>query len=166
MANKQSFTPEEWTQVLESTILVGIAVSAADPNGLWGALKEALATSSALAQSNLDPGSNELVKAAVADIETPEGRSDVQQALRTLFAGAQPAEVVQRSLATLHQVSAILDAKAPGDAAAFKTWLCNIAQKVAEAAVEGSFLGFGGLRVSNSEKATLDQIAKSLGVTV
>ena len=69
MANKQSFTPEEWTQVLESTILVGIAVSAADPNGLWGALKEALATSSALAQSKLDPGSNELVKAAVADIE-------------------------------------------------------------------------------------------------
>jgi hypothetical protein len=29
MANKQSFTPEEWTKILESTILSGMAVSAA-----------------------------------------------------------------------------------------------------------------------------------------
>ena len=29
MANKQSFTPEEWTKILESTMLAGMAVSAA-----------------------------------------------------------------------------------------------------------------------------------------
>jgi hypothetical protein len=34
---------------------------------------------------------------------------------------------------------------------------------VAEAAVEGGFLGFGGVRVSDAEKATLDDIAKALG---
>jgi hypothetical protein len=33
MANKQSFTPEEWTKILESTMLAGMAVSAADPSG-------------------------------------------------------------------------------------------------------------------------------------
>ena len=27
MANKQSFTPEEWTKILESTMLAGMAVS-------------------------------------------------------------------------------------------------------------------------------------------
>jgi hypothetical protein len=43
MANKQSFTPEEWTKVLQSPMLVGIAVSTADPSGLWGTLKEAAA---------------------------------------------------------------------------------------------------------------------------
>ena len=34
-----------------------------------------------------------------------------------------------------------------------------------EAASEGSFLGFGGVRVSDAEKATLDNIAKALGTT-
>ena len=49
MANKQNFKPDEWTKILESTMLAGMAVSAAEPSGLWGALKEAFASSSALA---------------------------------------------------------------------------------------------------------------------
>ena len=36
--------------------------------------------------------------------------------------------------------------------------------KVAEAAVEGSFFGFGGVRVSEAEKATLRDISKALGM--
>ena len=165
MANKDAFTPEEWTQVLESMMLCSIAVSAADPNGLWGALKEAFATSSALAASKLDPASNELVKAAVTDFETSAGRSEVQKALRARFSGVEPDECVQRSLESLRRVSAILDAKAPRDAAAFKAWLRDLSQKVAEASVEGSFLGFGGERVSESEKATLADIGKALGTS-
>lgn len=39
MANKQSFTPEEWTKILESVALSGVAVTAADPNGLLGLFK-------------------------------------------------------------------------------------------------------------------------------
>jgi hypothetical protein len=164
MANKKNFTPEEWTKVLKSPVVAGIAVSAADPSGLWGTLKEAVASSSALVASKQDAGSNELVK-AVIDFETSEGRSDIQNALRKRFAGAEPADCVQRSLDTLRQVSAILDAKAPGDAAAFKDWLRGISQKVAEASVEGAFLGFGGIRVSDAEKATLADITKALGAT-
>jgi len=34
--------------------------------------------------------------------------------------------------------------------------------KVAEAALEGGFLGFGGVKVSDAEEATLDDIAKPL----
>jgi hypothetical protein len=164
MANKQNFTPEEWGQVLESIMLAGIAVSAADPNGLWGTLREAFAGSSAVAASKHDPASNQLVKEAVADFETPQRRSEIQHALRKRCADADPADVVQRSLACLSEVSAILDAKAPGDAAAFKAWLRGISQKVAEASREGAFLGFGGVRVSDSEKATLAEISKSLGM--
>jgi len=49
MANKQNFKPDEWTKILESTMFAGMAVSAAEPSGLLGALKEAFASSSALA---------------------------------------------------------------------------------------------------------------------
>ena len=165
MANKQNFTPEEWTKVLQSTMLVGIAVSAADPSGLWGTLKEAAAGSSAMTAAKSNADSSELVRAVASDFETSQARSDVQRALKDCFAGAHPTDCVQRSLANLREVSKILDAKAPADAAAFKTWLRGISQKVAVAASEGSFLGFGGVRVSDAEKATLDDIARALGTT-
>ncbi len=70
---------------------------------------------------------------------------------------------MNRSLANLREVSTILDTKAPDDAAAFKTWLRDISQKVAEAADEGGFMGIGGVAVSEAEKATLADIAKALG---
>ena len=33
MANKNSFTPEEWSKILESVTLSGVAVTAADQSG-------------------------------------------------------------------------------------------------------------------------------------
>jgi len=35
---------------------------------------------------------------------------------------------------------------------------------VAEASTEGGFLGFGGVRVSDAEKATLTEISSALGL--
>ena len=164
MANKQNFEPDEWTKILESTMLAGMAVSAAEPSGLWGALKEAFASSSALAAAKSNAGSNELVKAVVAEFETKEGRAAVQEALRQRLAGAaKPADAVQRSLENLRDVSTILDAKAPQDAAGFKAWLQAISKNVAEASSEGGFLGIGGVQVSDAEKATLANISKALG---
>jgi hypothetical protein len=165
MANKQSFTPEEWTKILESVMLAGMAVSAAEPSGLWGLLKEGVASSSALAAAKSDSGSSELIKAVVAEYETSEGRSSVQEALRKRFAGAKPADVVQRSLENLREASAILAAKAPGDAPGFKAWLNSISEKVAEASSEGGFLGIGGVKVSDKEKATLADISTALGTS-
>jgi hypothetical protein len=60
---------------------------------------------------------------------------------------------------------AILDANAPGDAPAFKAWLRSISQKVAEASLEGGFLGFGGIQVSKAETTTLRDIAEALRTT-
>jgi len=141
MANKQNFNPEEWTKILESTMLAGMAVSAAEPSGLLGALKEAVASSSTLAKAKSDAGANELVKAVVSDFETKEGRATVHEALREQLAGTKkPGEVVQRSLANLKEVSAILDAKAPQDAAGFKAWLQTISENVAEALRRAAFL--------------------------
>jgi hypothetical protein len=47
----------------------------------------------------------------------------------------------------------VVDAKAPGDAAAFKGWLRQISQHVAEASKEGGFLGIGGVPVSRRQRS-------------
>ncbi|HUU67770.1 MAG TPA: hypothetical protein VMW57_10920 [Methyloceanibacter sp.] len=162
MATKQSFTPDEWTKIFASPMLAGMAVSAAEPSGLWGALKEAIASGSALAAAKSEANSNGLIKAVIADFETSEGRSSIQGALRKMFATAKPADVVQGSISTLDEVSRLLDREVPKDAAPFKTWLRGISQDVAEASKGGGFLGFGGVQVSDAEKGTLADINRAL----
>jgi len=49
MANKTSFTPDEWKQLLEGVMMAGIAVTAADPSGLWGTLKETFSSAQSMA---------------------------------------------------------------------------------------------------------------------
>ena len=100
----------------------------------------------------------------VAEFETSDGRTRIREALKTRLAGASQADVSQRAVKALSEVSALLDAKAPAEAAAFKTWLRTISSKVADAATEGGTLGFGGVKVSEKEKATLSDIAKALGI--
>jgi hypothetical protein len=159
MSRKQNFTSEEWTKLLQSMVLTSMAVSAADPNGLWGTIREAFASRSAI---KANYATNELVKEVIEDFESSEGRACVQESLRTWVTGTAPSDVVQRSLETLREVGNLLDTKAPGDAVAFRAWLNNISQQVAEASIEGGFLGIGGVRVSDSEKATLADIVKAL----
>lgn len=162
MANKQSFTVEEWNKVVESVMLAGVAVTAAEPSGLWGTMKEAFASGTALAGAKTDAASSELAKAVMGELETSEGRSATRAALKTRFEGAKAPEILQRSVAALKEVSGILDAKAGADAAPFKALLVAIAERVANAAKEGGFLGFGGERISASEQAGLDQIKGAL----
>jgi len=163
MADKSNFTPDEWQLLLESMMMAGIAVSAADPSGLWGLLKESFAGSSALAAARTDPATNPLIKALVTDFATSQGRTIARDGVKANLSGLKPPEVKAKCIETLAQAGAVVDAKAPDDAAAFKTWLRQISQHVAEAATEGgSWFGGGGTLVSDAEKATLDEISGAL----
>jgi len=140
------------------------AITAAEPSGLWGMLKESFASASELAKAASDPGANPLVKAVASDFTTSEGRSTARDDLKAKLAGSKAADIKTKSIESLKQVSALLDTKAPGDAVAFKGWLRQISEHVADAAEEGGFMGFGGVKVSDAEKATLSDISRVLGV--
>jgi DNA-binding FrmR family transcriptional regulator len=64
----------------------------------------------------------------------------------------------------LRQTAAVVDAKAPSDATAFKLWLQQISEHVAKASKEGGFLGIGGVSISDAETATLTEISEALKV--
>jgi hypothetical protein len=162
MADKSSFTPDEWKLLLESVMMAGIAVSAADPSGLWGLLKESFAEGTALVAAKTDPATKPLIKAVVADFETAQGRSIARDGMKEKLNRLKPAEIKAKCIETLGQAGALVDAKAPDDAAAFKGWLREISQHVAEAASEGGLFGPGGAPVSDAEKATLQEISGAL----
>ena len=164
MTTKAVFTPDEWKALLQSPLIVGIAVSAADPSGLLGMLKESMASARALLQAKADPNADELVKTVADDFGTSEGRGLAQDGLKALLGGGKPADIKPKALDALKAVSALLAARRPPTRAAYKTWLAGVAKAVAEAAPEGGFLGFGGTQVSDAEKATLADISAALGV--
>jgi membrane-bound lytic murein transglycosylase B len=165
MPTKADFTPDEWKLLLQSPLLAGVAISAADPSGLIGLMKESMASARALLQAESDPNADALVKAVAGEFETSAGRGLAQDGVKAAISGAKaPADIVSKALDSLKAASALLDAKGGQDAAPFKSWLAGVAKSVAEAAPEGGFLGFGGTQVSQAEKATVAQIAAALGV--
>jgi len=163
MVDKASFTKDEWTLLLKSPMIAGMAITAAEPSGLWGLLKESFAGGTALTKVATDASANSLVKAVVADFSSSEGRSAARDGLKADFSGAKPSDMKTKSVDLLRQVAALVDTKAPGDAAAFKAWLRQISQSTAEAASEGGSLFGGGVQVSDAEKATLGEISSALG---
>jgi len=162
MADKSNFTPDEWKLLLESVMMAGIAVTAAEPSGLWGMLKESFAVGSELIKVKINSASNPLIKAVVTDFDTTQGRSTARDGLNEQFKGKKAVEIKAKCIETLQQVTGVLEAKAPADATAFKRWLRQIGQHVAEAAKEGGFLGIGGVTVSEAEEATLIEISSAL----
>jgi hypothetical protein len=162
MADKSNFTSDEWKLVLESVMMSGIAVTAAEPSGLWGILKESFASGTELLRAKADAAANPLIKAVAADFQTSEGRTTARDGLKEKLKGIKPADIKEKCIESLREAGAVVDAKAPGDAAAFKGWLRQISQNVAEASKEGGFLGIGGVPVSDAEKATLTEISTAL----
>ena len=162
MVDKSTFSPEEWKTLLESVMAPGLAITAAEPSGLWGLLQESFASGKMLATSKMDTTSNPLIRAVVDDFATSEGRTVARDGLKESLSGKKPSEVKTACIEILNKVDGILSTKAPSDAAAFKNWLRDISQSVAEASTEGGFFGFGGVTVSDSEKATLAEISSAL----
>ena len=56
MATKSDFTADEWKTLLESPLLAGFAISAADPSGFFGTIKEGWAEAKELAAARTGAG--------------------------------------------------------------------------------------------------------------
>jgi hypothetical protein len=100
----------------------------------------------------------------------PAQPAEAQAATPNPLAGAQIKATSREDAmkqAVDHCVAAatIVTQKSPAEADEFKNWLMSIANKTAEAAKEGGFLGFGGTLVSDKEKSELANLAAALGVS-
>lgn len=163
MASKSDFTPVEWKKLVQAPLLAGFAVSAADPSGFIGLLQEAFAATRSLSEARAQSGDS-LVRAVAEELSTSTGRAEAREGVRTIVWGAQLEEVKRRSLDALREAGGLVDAKGAEHARPFKEWLLHISRLVAEAGLEDTFLGFGGIRMSEKEKATLREISQMLGL--
>jgi hypothetical protein len=118
-----------------------IAITAAEPNGLWGLLKQSFAVGTQLAKAKMDPTTDALINALVNDFGTAEGRSVTRDGLKDKLKGSKFAEIKDKFVEIRRQAAAVVDAKAPSDATAIKGWLHQISQHVAEGRHRGWISG-------------------------
>ncbi len=161
MAAKTDFSGEEWKQLLQAPGAAGIYIMMADPNFVIGSMKEAFAVSSSIISKGKEKNS-ELLSTLLAEFKEREMAKEAQ----LKFEKKNLESVKKTAFDALKNAAALLDAKAtPEEASEIKSWLYDISVKAANAAKEGGFLGFGGTKVSDKEKAALQEIANILGVT-
>jgi hypothetical protein len=163
MTTKADFSDSEWKVLRDAPHWVVIAVAAAGGSGLFGSLKEAIAPAGgmleALQGNNAllrDVCSKEEVKAAIEAIKDQAKTGDFETIQATFRKNA-----IDQSRAAIDLVRR---KGAAEDAKVYADFLTNLAERVASAAKEGSFLGFGGERVSEHERTLLAERAQALEV--
>jgi hypothetical protein len=158
MATKTDFTPAEWDTLRNAPALAAAAVMMAGRSGLFGSIKEVVV----LAHTFYESASSD--RPLIQALSTPEEVKRGQEFVSTQVSVRDAAHAPQtlRRLAVEHCQTAVGLLRQKGDLAdteSYQRWVGEIAQKVANAAKEGAFLGLGGERVSEAEHAVLTELA-------
>jgi len=161
---KDKFTPEEWFKVMNGPGRAGVAVMASSPSGITGFLAEANALANEL-QTLIRSHPSTPLLADMADAYQHTTREELKE--QRDAAGENVSrdvrETKDQALESVRQAVWLVSTKTTAeDTRAYKDLLMRVAQRVAEAATEGGFLGIGGVRVSDAEQAVLDELRQML----
>jgi hypothetical protein len=142
----------DWAKVASAPAAALFMVAAGDPSGPLGSLKEAKAAGEQLLEA---------AKAAAPD-----------SLVSTAFAGGLNAEMLghlksaasskEKLLDAVRGGMAAVQARSPGEAAAYRGIVMSVAEAAAKASKEGGFLGIGGTLVSEGEQKALDALKSAL----
>jgi hypothetical protein len=169
MTSKNAFTAEEWVTLKTGLLDAGRYLVLADPIGRGDMTKEARAIAGFFAdlrdQADRAGLKNELLQALVTDGGTGEQSSDLSIGSLPNLASEEMANLKRATLENMEKAGALLDAKAsPDEASEIKIKMYQLAGQTAAAAKEGSFFGIGGVRLTLTEKAALEEVARVLNV--
>jgi hypothetical protein len=156
MTTKADFSEEEWTRLVRSPMVAGMAISLADPGGPIEAFKEVSATLKTVRDAG---GRGGLVGELAQEV------AELSKQRKNPLSGFKPkgAMAGQEIVDELAAANAIVSEKAaPEEAAAYRDWLLAAAQEAANAAKEGGFMGIGATRVSEGEQRMIDKLREVL----
>jgi hypothetical protein len=139
MAGKADFTEQEWETLHKGVTGAGLLVSVSDRD-FFDSFKEAGALAKHLAGARKD-SSSQLVRELAETRGTGFGVT------------SSPTEIESETLEALRSAVATLESKAPDEVEAYKSFVLDVAQSVAEAAEGGS----------ETERAVVEKIRSALG---
>ena len=161
MTTKADFTAKEWHQLLQAPMLTGVIISMASP-AVGDMVKESMAVAKTIAAAAQGAAGEGLYAELVREYQN----KDVMKQAQPKFEKADIETVKAQAMEEVKAAAALLDQKAqPEEAAQIKQFYYDAAVASAQAAKEGDFMGMGGVRVNDAEKAALAELANDLGVS-
>lgn len=149
MTTKADFDAQEWSTIVEGPLLAALRVVTA---ARGGTIRETIAMGRTYAEARQQHGESELLDELVAAPPTMEA---------THLGSAE--EMRSVSGERLRKAVELLEQKASDEEVdAYKAFVVALAVTAAKAHREGGFMGIGGERVSESERAALDEIVATL----
>ncbi|MEZ5934196.1 MAG: hypothetical protein R3F54_20120 [Alphaproteobacteria bacterium] len=168
------FTEDELHLLAGAPHMIGSAMAMAGKSGFIGTGKEMFASAKSVLDGVKTYPHNSVIQKVLPNVEAGVGAAmgeakETREWLsrRMKEGGIASREDMQRlALEDSRAAAALVDAKAsPTEAGEYKQWALSVAERVAMAASEGGFLGFGGEQFSEPEKAFLSEIEAALGVS-
>jgi hypothetical protein len=161
MTTKADFSEEEWATLVRSPMVAGMAITLADPGGPIEVVKETSAVLKFAIGSSGEQRDDLVGELARSLRELAEQRKNPVGDFKPR--GAMAAKEI---LDELSRANGIVSAKAtPEEAEAYRAWILESAQRAADAAKEGGFMGFRAERVSEGEREMLEQVRSALGMS-
>lgn len=161
MTTKAAFTDEEWATLVRAPMVAGMAITLADPGGPIEVVKE----TSAVLKFALGTSTEERDDLVG---EVARGVRELAEQHKNPLGGFKPSGAMagKEIVDELTRASEIVGTKASAEEAeAFRAWILECAQRAADAAKEGGFMGFHSVRVSEGEKKMLAELGSALGVS-
>ncbi|WP_066217728.1 hypothetical protein [Formosa haliotis] len=170
MSKLDKYTEEEWNKIAALPQLVGGIIAGADSSGLVGTTKEMFATAKSYIGAREKYPNNTLIQAIVPNTKDPKVAMEDAKVERNRLVDQIKAygvkskeELATKVLAECSATMNVLKEKESDETVnEFKTWLLEIADNVAHAGTEGDFLGFGGVKFSDKEKAVFNTLKETL----
>ena len=165
---KEQFSDDEWFLISSVPSMVGAAMAGAGKSGIIGTTKEAMASMKSVVAGKSDYPNNELIAAVLPKAESFSEAKEKAGAYREK-AMAQlkeqniksPEEFNSYMLSNASSAIALIkERRGESEANEYQSWCIDVAKKVAEAASEGGFMGFGGEQASDGERALMAELKK------
>ena len=169
MSFETRFTEAEQHLLVTVPSMIGSSMAFAEGSGL-GTIKEVMASAKSVMAGLKDYPQNEIIAGVLPNLEdrkeamarAKEFRSKAVDRLKER--GVKNHEQMRTLLIEDCQaLNTILKEKArPDEAKEYKDWALSVAAKVANAAKEGGFLGFGGEKISKGERELMADLSSAL----
>lgn len=151
---ESKFSQDEWQTIRAGPASAGTLVMASSPSGLTGLVAETQAIALTLRELGL-ASQSAFVRELLHPTQAPAA------APREAFKSLEDAR--ENLLNRVRQAAFLVDSRIPADdALEYKQLIFSVAERTATAALEGGFLGLGGVQVSDAERSVLEELRGQL----
>jgi hypothetical protein len=151
MTTKADFDAMQWQSVLEAPALAGLIVISAQRGGT---IRESIQMAKAYLEAKRESSGGDLLGELVSEPPRIEPKQ---------FESAE--QLRSEGITRIRDAVALVEDKAtPEETEAYRAFIVDVARRAAEATKSGGVLGVGGERVSDAERAALDEIAAAAGI--